>query len=494
MTDRTTDTARTANSAEMTEQTLIDDSIVSPGSLTRGLAKCREEADMDIKQAASEMRLPLGVLKALEAEQFDNLPEPPYIRGYLRSYARLNESDPNELIRRYEILRGADPNDVPAFAPATAMNKAKKNKPAVSPSTVKLAGLALMVLVLGVLSMIPAVSQWATDTWRSFSEPAAEQQLAANTNGVTQNALSNSAGTATGSNTGNSSASSNNASASGNNGNTQTTNGASSSNDTAAAGNSEQLAPNNQDTDQKSGDTDGSASNGDNAQDNSSAANADTGRAGEAGADSAQSDDSSSNASADAGDSTGDTGDSDSSDASTSEDEPESTEAIAAKLAEEERAKKLAEEEAARKAAEEEARKLAEAEAAKKAAEEEAQRLAEEEAAKKAAAEEARKLAAAEAAKKKAEQEKRDNFKQPVEGNVHIRLVFSANVWMSIKDKKGKNIFAALSGPGTRRDLKARTPLNFRVGNAPGVKIYLNGQLVDQRPYTKGSVSQFSVN
>ncbi len=482
MTDKTTDTARTAGSADMTEQTIIDDTIISPGSLTRALATCRAGADMDIKQAAGEMRLPLGVLKALEAEEFDNLPEPPYIRGYLRSYARLNESDPNELIRRYEILRGADPNDVPAFAPATPLQRTT-NKPAVSPSTVKLAGLALMVLVLGVLSMIPAVSQWASETWRSFSEPAAEQQLAS-ADGATESAQQN----GTGSNNTNDTAIDNNNQA--NSGNS-----ASSSNDTAApSGDSEQLAPNNQDNDSSSTGNSNDASNTNTAQQSSGSDNNDNPSGNASDGDNNEAEKNPTQTATT--DSTSD-GSNDGTNTA-AEENPESTEAIAAKLAEEEKAKKLAEEEAARKKAEEEeAKKLAEAEAAKKKAEEEeAKKLAEEEAAKKKLEEEekAKKLAETEAAKKKAEKEKKDNFKQPMEGNVAIRLVFSSNVWMSIKDAKGKNIFAALSGPGNRRNLTARTPLNFRVGNAPGVKIYLNGQLVDQRPYTKGSVSQFSVN
>ncbi|MEZ5479769.1 MAG: DUF4115 domain-containing protein [Thiolinea sp.] len=65
---------------------------------------------------------------------------------------------------------------------------------------------------------------------------------------------------------------------------------------------------------------------------------------------------------------------------------------------------------------------------------------------------------------------------------------------MSIKDGQGKTIYSALSAPGSRKELRAHTPLVFKVGNASGVRIYLNGQLVDQGPYTRGNVANFSVN
>ena len=65
---------------------------------------------------------------------------------------------------------------------------------------------------------------------------------------------------------------------------------------------------------------------------------------------------------------------------------------------------------------------------------------------------------------------------------------------MSIKNDKGQTIFSALSTAGTRKELKARTPLKFKIGNAAGVQVYLNGQLIDQRSYTRANVATFEVN
>ncbi|CAA6823298.1 MAG: Unknown protein, partial [uncultured Thiotrichaceae bacterium] len=209
-----------------------DYSIIEPGSLARSLKKCREEADISIEDAAQEMRLPLSVVKALEAENFADLPDPPYVRGYLRSYARLNESDPTNLINHYETLRGADPKDIASFTPVTPRYQANSKKP-VSPTTIKLAGFSMIVMLLVVLSMIPAVSQWASDTWQSFSEPQ-HQKLAASRQAAAAQSTDNTE----------QDASAQEAEGTGN------TDNVASNSDTATPDESEQLAP-----DQDAGDT-----------------------------------------------------------------------------------------------------------------------------------------------------------------------------------------------------------------------------------------------
>jgi hypothetical protein len=81
----------------------------------------------------------------------------------------------------------------------------------------------------------------------------------------------------------------------------------------------------------------------------------------------------------------------------------------------------------------------------------------------------------------------------PIEGDVNVKLEFTQDVWMQVKDETKKTLFESTNTAGTTKEFKATTPLNFKVGNAPGVKVYLNGQLYDQTPYTKGSVARFKV-
>jgi Uncharacterized protein conserved in bacteria len=143
-------------------------SVVQPGDLTAKLAKCREKAGLDIEQAAEELHLSPHILKALEQEDFAHLPEPPYVRGYLRGYSKLADMDAKELIRIYEALRGAKPDEIAHhFAPARPLNKVAQ--PVMSASTVKFIGFGAIVLLLGLFSMIPGVRDWANHTWSSFS-------------------------------------------------------------------------------------------------------------------------------------------------------------------------------------------------------------------------------------------------------------------------------------------------------------------------------------
>ena len=72
-------------------------------------------------------------------------------------------------------------------------------------------------------------------------------------------------------------------------------------------------------------------------------------------------------------------------------------------------------------------------------------------------------------------------------------MEFSEEVWVQIKNEGKKTVFEALNSPGSTKEFKATTPLNFKIGNANGVKMYLNGQPYDQSPYIKGSVARFKV-
>ncbi len=143
-------------------------SAVQPGDLTALLVECRAKAGLDREQAAEELHLSPHIIKALEQEDFAHLPEPPYVRGYLRGYSKLADIDAKELIRTYEALRGAKPDEIAHhFAPARPLNKVAQ--PMMSNSTLKFIGFGALVLLLGLFSMIPGVREWANHTWSSFS-------------------------------------------------------------------------------------------------------------------------------------------------------------------------------------------------------------------------------------------------------------------------------------------------------------------------------------
>ncbi|MCL4240214.1 MAG: helix-turn-helix domain-containing protein [Dehalococcoidia bacterium] len=62
------------------------------------LRSTREHRGLSIEQVAQDTRISARFLEALEAEQFDELPAPVYVRGFLRSYANYLKVDPQPLL------------------------------------------------------------------------------------------------------------------------------------------------------------------------------------------------------------------------------------------------------------------------------------------------------------------------------------------------------------------------------------------------------------
>jgi cytoskeleton protein RodZ len=68
------------------------------------LVKAREAQGLTLAVAANKLRLSAVTLQALESNRYEDLPEPIFVRGYLRAYARLLELDQKVLIAEYNRL------------------------------------------------------------------------------------------------------------------------------------------------------------------------------------------------------------------------------------------------------------------------------------------------------------------------------------------------------------------------------------------------------
>jgi len=71
--------------------------------LGKRLKEAREARGLEISQAAEFLKVRRAVLEALEDCRFDELPEPPLARGYLRRYAQLLGLDPAPLLALYPV-------------------------------------------------------------------------------------------------------------------------------------------------------------------------------------------------------------------------------------------------------------------------------------------------------------------------------------------------------------------------------------------------------
>ena len=94
----------------------------SPGAAIR---EARQRAGISIDELGSRTRLTRATLEAMEADAFDQLLEPVYVRGYYRKCARILEIAEEPLIKAYESVYTPPPRVVPArlrLAPSGDLN------------------------------------------------------------------------------------------------------------------------------------------------------------------------------------------------------------------------------------------------------------------------------------------------------------------------------------------------------------------------------------
>jgi cytoskeleton protein RodZ len=68
------------------------------------LVAAREAKGLTLEVVANKLRLSAATLQALESNRYEDLPEPIFVRGYLRAYARLLEMDQKVLVAEYNRL------------------------------------------------------------------------------------------------------------------------------------------------------------------------------------------------------------------------------------------------------------------------------------------------------------------------------------------------------------------------------------------------------
>lgn len=72
------------------------------------LRQVRTSQKRELSDVSRELNIPERILAALEADDYAALPEPAFVRGYLRSYARLLGVDANALVTRFTEIYAAD--------------------------------------------------------------------------------------------------------------------------------------------------------------------------------------------------------------------------------------------------------------------------------------------------------------------------------------------------------------------------------------------------
>ena len=97
------------------------------------LSAARKQQKKSVEDIAKELNLSISQIKTIELDQSEGLPEPTYVRGYIRSYANLLGLNPDEILEHYlnknwqksanlddlpRGLRESDSTDGSLFTPA----------------------------------------------------------------------------------------------------------------------------------------------------------------------------------------------------------------------------------------------------------------------------------------------------------------------------------------------------------------------------------------
>lgn len=118
---------------------MSDHTLMLPGQRLR---EGRQAAGKSLAEVSAALHLSESYLKALEADDYERLPEPTFVRGYIRNYARLLSLPGNELANLYQqLIDEAQP-------PATENDESEQQRPAIEQRYWLLAGGALLAFLL----------------------------------------------------------------------------------------------------------------------------------------------------------------------------------------------------------------------------------------------------------------------------------------------------------------------------------------------------------
>lgn len=153
-----------------------DEVLHEPSTIGATLRAAREAAGYSIEEVSVPLHLVPRDIENLEMERFDQFPVPVFLRGYLRSYARLLGLDATSVLEEYD-RRGFEP-------PRLDTSKTVRTTPRSSERILRIATLIVIVLLI-VLSIL-----WWQDQWEAGD--------AALPNGATSEDAGTSGGTSAG--------------------------------------------------------------------------------------------------------------------------------------------------------------------------------------------------------------------------------------------------------------------------------------------------------
>jgi cytoskeleton protein RodZ len=105
---------------------MVEDQLNNSNELGELLIRAREKLSLSQKDIATRLNLKEEYIVALDADDFDKLPAPTYVRGYIRSYARVVNLNADSLINLYEGIAEAPPEILPDVKPVVQASSRDK--------------------------------------------------------------------------------------------------------------------------------------------------------------------------------------------------------------------------------------------------------------------------------------------------------------------------------------------------------------------------------
>ncbi len=78
-------------------------------------------------------------------------------------------------------------------------------------------------------------------------------------------------------------------------------------------------------------------------------------------------------------------------------------------------------------------------------------------------------------------------------GGPVIRLSFSRESWVEVRDASGAIVFSQLNPAGSERTVRGQPPFQVTVGNAGGVNVNYNSKDIDLGPHTRSDVAHITL-
>ncbi|MBM3252749.1 MAG: helix-turn-helix domain-containing protein [Candidatus Omnitrophica bacterium] len=115
-------------------------------SIGEALKKAREDKKLTLEQVQRSTKIQLNILINLEADAFDKLPNPTYIKGFIKQYAQYLGLDPEPLLNEYTSLNPQLPPQ--EIAIKSEDEKIRAASPAKKKTNLFIIILAIIVVIL----------------------------------------------------------------------------------------------------------------------------------------------------------------------------------------------------------------------------------------------------------------------------------------------------------------------------------------------------------